>query len=87
MENAGADFFYVAVAELAIFFSGIVRGFSGFGLALIAVPLLSLLLPPAEVVPIIFVLSIIVAAQLLPQVWRDVEWRSLTWLLTSMARK
>ena len=50
--------FLVAVA---VFLAAILRGFTGFGFALAAVPLLSLTLPPARVVPIVVILQAIVA--------------------------
>ena len=41
-----------------IFLSGVLRGFSGFGFALAATPLLGFLLPPAEAIPIVLILQV-----------------------------
>lgn len=66
---------------LAILLAGIVRGYSGFGFAMIAVLSLSLFLPPVEVVPAILILEVAASFWLLPRVWKEVDWRSLTWIL------
>lgn len=63
-----------------ILLAGIVRGYSGFGFSMIAIISLSLILPPARVVPMILLLEIIASGWLLPQVWRQVDWSSLSWL-------
>jgi len=69
---------YVGVSILAAF---VVRGFSGFGSSMIAVSALTLVLPPAHVVPAMFALEIAASVGLLPSVWRDVDWRSLVWIV------
>jgi uncharacterized protein len=57
-----------------------VRGYSGFGFSLLAITALSLLLPPAQIVPPIFIMEVAASLHLLPGVWRDVHWRALVWL-------
>jgi uncharacterized protein len=64
-----------------ILLAAIVRGFSGFGFSLLAITSLSLLAPPADVIPSILMLEIIASLRLLPEVWKDVHWRSLLPLL------
>lgn len=76
--------FQFAVATGVVFCAAIVRGYSGFGFSMIAVTGLSLLQPPAEVVPMVLALEIAASVHLLPQVWSDVEWHSLRWLLAGM---
>jgi len=71
----------IAYGCLVVFLAGIVRGFSGFGFSLLAITALSLLMPPVAVIPSIFMLEISASLHLLPSVWKDVHWRSLTWLL------
>ena len=63
-----------------IFGAAVVRGYSGFGFSLLAIISLSLLLPPAEIVPSIFLMEIAASLHLLPGVWRDIHWRALLWL-------
>src|SRR5204862_7412901 len=69
---------YVALCVLAAF---VVRGYTGFGSSLVAVSALSLVLPPARIVPAIFALEILASVSLLPSVRRDVNWRSLVWIV------
>lgn len=70
---------------LILFAAGAVRGFSGFGSAMVAVTGLSLLRSPAEVVPAVLLLELVAALHLLPRVWRVVDWRSLLPLLLGSA--
>ncbi len=68
-----------SVAVVAI--GGFVRGYSGFGSALIWVSGLSLVLPPALVIPTTYLLDIAASVHLVPAVWKQIDWRSLRWLL------
>jgi uncharacterized membrane protein YfcA len=67
-------------AVLCVFGAALVRGYSGFGFSLLAVTSLSLLLPPAQIVPSIFIMEVAASLHLLPGVWRDIHWRALLWL-------
>ena len=71
----------ITFAVVAVFCGAFVRGYSGFGSSMIWVSSLSLVFPPLLVVPAVFLLEIAVSINLLPKVWREVEWRSLRWLL------
>ncbi len=62
---------------LALLIAAIVRGYSGFGFSMLAVSGLTLALPPAEAVPIVFILEVAASIHMLPGVWRQVDWRSL----------
>jgi len=64
--------------------AGLVRGFSGFGFAMVAVTGLSMIHPPAEVVPAVLCLEIAASVHLLPRVWQHVHWRSIAWLTLGM---
>jgi uncharacterized membrane protein YfcA len=66
-----------ALSSLCIFAAAFIRGFTGFGLAVVGVPLLSLFFAPAEIVPSIMILAIIAGLQLIPKIWRNVDWRLL----------
>jgi uncharacterized membrane protein YfcA len=70
-----------AIAALAVFVGAYARGFSGFGSGMIWAGGLSLVLPPVVVVPAIFLLDLIASAHLVPRVWKDIDWRSLFWVL------
>src|ERR1017187_188427 len=67
-------------AVVCIFGAAVVRGYSGFGFSLLAITSLSLLLPPAEIVPSIFIMEVAASLHLLPSVWRNIHWRALLWL-------
>ncbi len=71
----------IAFAVVAVFCGAFVRGYAGFGSSMIWVSSLSLVFPPILVIPAVFLLEIAASANLLPRVWREVEWRSLRWLL------
>ncbi|MFQ6023377.1 MAG: TSUP family transporter [Acidiferrobacterales bacterium] len=71
----------VIFAAIAVLGGAYVRGYSGFGSSLFWISSLSLVLPPAEVIPTVFMLEVAASVRLLPKVWRDIDWRSLRWLL------
>jgi len=78
----GMVFDSALVAALCIvFLAAVVRGFSGFGFSLLAISALSLLYPPAEIFPPIFLMEIAASLHLLPSVWRHIHWRSIWPLL------
>jgi uncharacterized protein len=70
-----------AYSVACIFGAAIVRGYSGFGFSLLAITALSLALPPAEIVPSIFMLEVAASLHLLPGIWREVHWRAIGLLL------
>lgn len=53
----------LAAGALILFGAGMLRGFSGYGFGIAAVPLLSLICPPATAVPIVLVLQVLVSAE------------------------
>jgi len=69
--------FAVAVILLA----AVVRGFNGFGFSAIVVTGLTLVLPPAEVVPIALLLEIAASLGMLRYVWAEISWHLVRWLL------
>ncbi|MDZ4736295.1 MAG: sulfite exporter TauE/SafE family protein [Rhodospirillaceae bacterium] len=75
----------LAYGCLVVFLAAIVRGFSGFGFSMLAITAISLLMPPAAIIPAIFMLEIAASLHLLPAVWKQVHWRSLIWLIVGCA--
>jgi uncharacterized protein len=71
------EYLPLAYGIVCIFLAAIVRGFSGFGFSLLTITALSLVYPPAEIVPSIFMLEVAASVHLLPSIWKDVHWRSL----------
>lgn len=63
----------------------VVRGVSGFGSSMVGIGSLSILLPPVQVVPAFLALELLTTAHLLPGVWRQVDGRSLRWLIVGSA--
>jgi uncharacterized membrane protein YfcA len=64
-----------------LFFATFVRSTLGFGEALVAVPLLALLIPVKVAAPIAALVSVTVAAIVVVQDWRHVQMRSAAWLI------
>ncbi len=63
-----------AAVVFAAFIAGIMRGFSGFGSALIVVPITAAVFGPRLAVPAVVAIHLITSIQLMPQAMRDVEW-------------
>ncbi len=68
---------------LILFVATVVRSALGFGEALIAVPLLALVMPVEEAAPTAVLVSITVAFVIVLQDWRRVHLRSAGWLVVS----
>ena len=75
------EFGPLIISIVAVFGAGIIRGYSGFGFAMVAVTSMSLVLPPAQVVPTVLILEVLASLRLVPQVRKDIDWYSLRWLL------
>ena len=73
----GVPWIELAVGIGAALIAGLVRGFSGFGSAMILTPALSALYGPAIAVPIALALELLVTVPLLPGSFRLVEWRRI----------
>jgi hypothetical protein len=72
----------LAVAAV-LFVATLVRSTFGFGEALIAVPLLALVIPVKVAAPIAALVSITVAAAVVVQDWRHIHMASAAWLVVS----
>lgn len=64
-------------AFVCVFLAGVVRGFSGFAFAFIVVISLSFVLPPATIVPAVFLLEVAAGLHLLPSIWSSIHWQSI----------
>ena len=69
--------FDLLVMALAAFLAGAVRGFSGFGAAMILVPAVGAVREPALAIPILAIVDNIVALPLLPKAFRMCHWRDV----------
>ena len=81
----GLDAVTLGYAVVVVFVAAFVRGYSGFGSSALIITGLSLVLPPAEIVPIALLMEIAASIGLLPQIWKDVPWRMLGLLLAGAA--
>ena len=75
IENLPADLSIGSVAVLAItaLVAGCARGFSGFGGALIFVPVASSVVGPKLAVPLLLIVDVVVTPGLLPNAWRRAD--------------
>jgi uncharacterized membrane protein YfcA len=76
-----AETFIIALAVGVIFVAAVVRGYSGFGFAMIGVAGISLTTPPDVAVPTVLILEVLVGLLLLPPVLRQIEWRPVLTIL------
>jgi uncharacterized protein len=66
-----------------IFVATLIRSAFGFGEALVAVPLLCLLIPVEQAAPVATLVSITVAAIVVIQDWHKIHFRSAGWLIVA----
>ena len=72
---------WIAAYSMAcVFAAAVVRGYSGFGFAMVAITSLSLAIPVSEIIPPVFMMEITASLSLMPGIWRHVHWKAL-WLL------
>ncbi len=74
---AGQPWPVVAFLVAVAFIAGLARGFSGFGSALIFIPLASAAVGPSLAVPVLLVIDGIGAAPMLPAAWQHADRRSV----------
>ncbi len=61
--------------------AGYMRGFTGFGFAMAAVPLLALVIAPARAVPLVILMQLMAGVWDWREARRKAHWRSLPWLM------
>ena len=75
----------VIVAGIGVvLFAGVVRGFTGFGYSAISIALLSFLIDPVLVVPLVLMMEVAASAWMLRAVWNDCDFKWLGWTLFGM---
>jgi uncharacterized membrane protein YfcA len=62
-------------AAVTVFVAGLMRGFAGFGSAILMAPILAILMGPAHMVPLVACLELPMGAMLFVGVRKDVDWR------------
>src|SRR3954465_1902592 len=81
MPDLLAASFLIAAAVAVI--AGMVRGFAGFGAAMVMTPVFSALFGPAVGIVLCMLLEIVVALPLLPRVVQYVDWRRIGLLMVA----
>lgn len=71
----------IATTIAVVSCAGVFRGFAGFGAGLFMVPLLTLVFPPAIVVPTVLLTNLGGDVRLVPEVWREANKRRVAWLV------
>lgn len=77
----GLDMSSLLFCMVAVFVASVIRGFSGFGLSALVVSSISLVLPPAEIVPMTLLLEAVASLRMLPAVRHDLDWKIMGGLL------
>ncbi len=81
--QAALDYPGAVWIALAAFVAGVVRGFSGFGTAMIFLPIAGLFVPPVWALILLFAMDIVGPAPVVPQAWRNAHRMDLARLLGS----
>jgi uncharacterized membrane protein YfcA len=71
----------IAFCLAVVLAGGFMRGFTGFGFAMAAVPLLALVIAPARAVPFVILLQLLASLWDWREARRHAHWRSLPWLM------
>src|SRR5690606_15459022 len=77
----GAMEWTMVVVVGVTFAATLIRSAFGFGEALVAVPLLALVIPVEVAAPLAVLLSITIAGVVVVQDWRQIHFRSAAWLV------
>lgn len=65
------------IAFLIVIAAGFMRGFVGVGSGMLMAPIFAILFGPRETVAMILIMELVVTAQILPTVYRKIEWRTI----------
>jgi len=65
----------LAIALAVAIAAGLVRGFAGFGSAMMLSPIYAILYGPAEMIVLVMVMELFISVPLVPGALKDVEWR------------
>lgn len=73
--------FVLAVTAAAGLAGGLVRGYSGFGFALAAIPILTLVMPPVAAIPAVLPIELAIGLATLPTEHKWIAWRPCIYLI------
>ena len=77
------DLFVLSVVVFIIFLSTLIRSVFGFGNALVAMPLLVLMIGVTEATPLVALAGLVIALIMLIREWRELIWKDTLLLLIS----
>lgn len=75
----------MAYSALAVFAAGFIKGYSGFAFSMLLVLCLSIIFPPALIVPPTLILETLASLWLLRRALEKAHWPSLRWLCLGLA--
>ncbi|WP_227940108.1 sulfite exporter TauE/SafE family protein [Alkalihalobacillus deserti] len=70
----------ILFAIIIVLLAAIMQGLTGFGFAVVAVPLLSLFLPLQTVVPLVMLVATIIVTMMTIKLWRHIQFKEM-WVL------
>ena len=68
-----------------VFIASIIRGFNGFGFSATCMSLISFILPPIEIVPVILILEVMVSIFMFPYIWSSIDWKFVFQILIGIS--
>ncbi len=71
---------FLMITFIACLLGGMLRGFSGFGFFLIALPVFGLFYDPAILIPCVFAFGLVCSLQLLPRIKSNIQWNQLKFI-------
>ena len=71
----------LALVALSVLVGALSQRITGMGFALVASPLVVILLGPFDGVLVVNLCGVVSAALIVPRVWRNIEWRTFAWLV------
>ncbi len=81
LHTAGLNTIEFLALSAIVLVASVIRGYAGFGFSAIVVAASSLFLPTHEVVPLVLLLEVTASLQMARQVWRDINWRMVLFIL------
>ena len=73
----------LALVALSVVVGALSQRITGMGFALVASPLVVILLGPFDGVLVVNLCGVVSASLIIPRVWRHIEWRTFAWLAIS----
>jgi uncharacterized protein len=71
----------VVMIALVVLVAALIRGLTGFGFAILAVPLLGLVIPPSQAVIFAIIMQLLIGPFGVPQAWAQIDRRAVGWIV------